>query len=128
MIRYGYHVNPSTHVSIMNNKPQTPCKRFKGKPLAYNEYWSPNLVNERSTMRSQSLAMANSTLTGTSLQDWKLVYLVLYKNITDNPDIMDVEFFSQLQRHLQKEAENNNVNPLDHEEWIKWLNDNDDKQ
>ena len=109
----------------MNDKPQTPCKRFKGKPLARNEYWSPNLVNERSTMRSQSLAMANSTLTGTSLQDWKLVYLVLYKNITDNPDIMDVEFFSQLQRHLQKEAENNNVNPLDHEEWIKWLNDND---
>ncbi len=25
-------------------KPQSPCKRFKGKPLGKNEYWSPNLV------------------------------------------------------------------------------------
>ena len=25
-------------------KPQSPCKRFKGKKLGKNEYWSPNLV------------------------------------------------------------------------------------
>ena len=25
-------------------RPQSPCKRFKGKPLGKNEYWSPNLV------------------------------------------------------------------------------------
>ena len=25
-------------------KPQSPCKRFKRKPLGKNEYWSPNLV------------------------------------------------------------------------------------
>ena len=25
-------------------KPQSACKRFKGKPLGKNEYWSPNLV------------------------------------------------------------------------------------
>ena len=25
-------------------KPQSPCKRFKGKPLGKDEYWSPNLV------------------------------------------------------------------------------------
>ena len=25
-------------------KPQSACKRFKGKKLGKNEYWSPNLV------------------------------------------------------------------------------------
>ena len=25
-------------------KPQSPCKRFKGKLLGKDEYWSPNLV------------------------------------------------------------------------------------
>ena len=25
-------------------KPQSPCKRFKGKKLGKYEYWSPNLV------------------------------------------------------------------------------------
>ena len=25
-------------------KPQSPCKRFKGKKLGKDEYWSPNLV------------------------------------------------------------------------------------
>ena len=29
---------------IAKIKPQSPCKRFKGKPLGKNEYWSPNLV------------------------------------------------------------------------------------
>ena len=64
--------------------------------------------------------------TQTSLKDWKLVYLVLYKNIGDNPELMDVEFFSQLQTILQKHAENQRINPLDHDEWIEWLNNNDD--
>jgi len=30
--------------SLFKIKPQSPCKRFKGKPLGKNEYWSPNLV------------------------------------------------------------------------------------
>ena len=64
--------------------------------------------------------------TRTSLKDWKLVYLVLYNNISDNPDLMDVEFFIQLQTILQKHAENQRINPLDHDEWIEWLNNNDD--
>ena len=25
-------------------RPQSPCKRFKGKKLGKDEYWSPNLV------------------------------------------------------------------------------------
>ena len=31
-------------MSKIKIKPQSPCKRFKGKKLGKNEYWSPNLV------------------------------------------------------------------------------------
>ena len=31
-------------MSKIKIKLQSPCKRFKGKPLGKNEYWSPNLV------------------------------------------------------------------------------------
>ena len=30
--------------SLFKIKPQSPCKRFKGKKLGKDEYWSPNLV------------------------------------------------------------------------------------
>jgi hypothetical protein len=29
--------------SLFKIKPQSPCKRFKGKKLGKDEYWSPNL-------------------------------------------------------------------------------------
>ena len=103
----------------MKPKPQSPCKRFKGKKLGKHEYWSPNLVNKQ---RSTIMAKTTRIFEAYNLQGWKLIYLVIYKNISDNPDLMDVDFFNDLQTYLQASAENNNVNPLDHEEWIKWLN------
>ena len=33
-----------TNENLKKIKPQSPCKRFKRKPLGKNEYWSPNLV------------------------------------------------------------------------------------
>ena len=30
-------------ISKFKIKPQSPCKRFKGKKLGKDEYWSPNL-------------------------------------------------------------------------------------
>jgi len=33
-----------TNENLKKIKPQSPCKRFKGKKLGKNEYWSPNLV------------------------------------------------------------------------------------
>ena len=36
--------NEEEKISKFKIKPQSPCKRFKGKPLGKNEYWSPNLV------------------------------------------------------------------------------------
>ena len=32
-----------TNENLKKIKPQSPCKRFKGKKLGKNEYWSPNL-------------------------------------------------------------------------------------
>ena len=36
--------NEEEKISKFKIKPQSPCKRFKGKRLGKNEYWSPNLV------------------------------------------------------------------------------------
>ena len=33
-----------TNENLIKIKPQSPCKRFKGKKLGKDEYWSPNLV------------------------------------------------------------------------------------
>ena len=33
-----------TNENLKKIKPQSPCKRFKGKKLGKDEYWSPNLV------------------------------------------------------------------------------------
>ena len=97
----------------MKPKPQSPCKRFKGKKLGKHEYWSPNLVNK--IQRSSTMRIFEAY----NLQGWKLIYVTL---IDGWETLMDVDFFNDLQSYLQTQAENNNVNPLDHEEWIKWLN------
>ena len=34
-------------MSKIKIKPQSPCKRFKGKPLGKNEYWSPNSLGRK---------------------------------------------------------------------------------
>ena len=36
--------NEEEKIAKFKIKPQSPCKRFKGKKLGKNEYWSPNLV------------------------------------------------------------------------------------
>ncbi len=36
--------NEEEKISKFKIKPQSPCKRFKGKKLGKDEYWSPNLV------------------------------------------------------------------------------------
>ena len=33
-----------TNENLKKIKPQSPCKRFKGKKLGKDEYWSPNLI------------------------------------------------------------------------------------
>ena len=36
--------NEEKKIDKFKIKPQSPCKRFKGKKLGKDEYWSPNLV------------------------------------------------------------------------------------
>jgi hypothetical protein len=36
--------NEEEKIAKFKIRPQSACKRFKGKPLGKNEYWSPNLV------------------------------------------------------------------------------------
>ena len=36
-----------TNENLKKIKPQSPCKRFKGKKLGKDEYWSPNLVMKK---------------------------------------------------------------------------------
>jgi hypothetical protein len=36
--------NEKEKIAKFKIKPQSPCKRFKGKKLGKDEYWSPNLV------------------------------------------------------------------------------------
>ena len=56
------------------------------------------------------------------LKEWKLIYLTLHKSVSDNWDVMDLEFFNDLQKYLQEKAEKIGLDPLDHDTWINWLN------
>ena len=41
--------NEEEKISKFKIKPQSPCKRFKGKKLGKDEYWSPNLFMSKKT-------------------------------------------------------------------------------
>ena len=56
------------------------------------------------------------------LKEWKLIYLMLHKSVSNNWNVMDLEFFNDLQKHLQEKAEKIGLDPLDHDTWINWLN------
>ncbi len=56
------------------------------------------------------------------LKEWKLIYLMLHKSVSNNWDVMDLEFFSDLQKYLQEKVEKIGLDPLDHDTWINWLN------
>jgi len=60
------------------------------------------------------------------LKSWKLIYLTLHKSISNNWDVMDLEFFNDLQKYLQGKAEKIGLDPLDHDTWTNWLNDSKD--
>ena len=56
------------------------------------------------------------------LKEWKLIYLTLHKSVSNNWDVMDLEFFNDLQKYLQSKAEKTGLDPLDHDTWTNWLN------
>lgn len=56
-----------------------------------------------------------------TLEDLKLIYRTLHRHLTDNVELMDSDFFTDLQRHLQKHALEQGVDVSDHGEWDSWL-------
>ena len=56
-----------------------------------------------------------------SLDDLKLVYRILHRNLNANPDIMDSEFLIELQNFLHEQARADGVDTSIHGDWDNWL-------
>jgi hypothetical protein len=57
-----------------------------------------------------------------NLKEWKLIYLSLMARTWHTPELLDCELLNDLQTYLQGKAESIDLDPLDHETWINWLN------
>ena len=55
------------------------------------------------------------------LEDLKLIYRVLHRHLAQHTELLDSDFFSDLQRHLQKNATAEGVDVSDHGAWDTWL-------
>ncbi len=56
-----------------------------------------------------------------SVNELKLVYRILHKNLTMHLELMDTDFLSDLQSLLQKKAVGDGVDIGDHGAWDAWL-------
>lgn len=56
-----------------------------------------------------------------TIEDLKLIYRTLHKNLSKNVELLDSDFFTDLQRHLQQQAQGENVDVSDHGQWDAWL-------
>ncbi|MCG8419675.1 MAG: hypothetical protein MJE77_17215 [Proteobacteria bacterium] len=55
------------------------------------------------------------------LNDMKLIYRVLQENMTKFPDLMECDFFDELQHFLQERAKAEGVGIADEGVWDSWL-------
>ena len=56
-----------------------------------------------------------------SLNELKLIYRILHKNLATNIELMDSDFLSDLQSLLQKKAVADGIDVGDHGAWDAWL-------
>ncbi len=56
-----------------------------------------------------------------SVNELKLVYRILHKNLATHTELMDADFLSDLQALLQKKAMADGVDIGDHGAWDAWL-------
>ena len=56
-----------------------------------------------------------------ALDDLKLVYRALHLQLLKQTDLLDCEFFSELQVFLQDQAKADGVDVGDHGRWDAWL-------
>ena len=55
------------------------------------------------------------------LTELKLIYSLLHLQIVEQPSLMDSDLLHDLQRFLQSQATQNNVDISAHSEWAAWL-------
>jgi hypothetical protein len=55
------------------------------------------------------------------INELKLIYRVLHANLMAHLELMDAEFFSDLQSYLQRRAGADGVDVADHGAWDAWL-------
>lgn len=56
-----------------------------------------------------------------TVEERKLIYRVLHKNLTSFPELMDSAFLADLQTDLQQQAQLAGVDISDHGQWDAWL-------
>ncbi len=55
--------------------------------------------------------------------DLKLIYVVLHRQLMDEMELLDSDFFTELQAWLQDHARHEGVDVSDHGQWDAWLKD-----
>ena len=55
------------------------------------------------------------------IDELKLVYQILHKNLLSNMELMDAEFMQAMQSWLQYRAGEDGVDVSDHAQWDAWL-------
>ena len=55
------------------------------------------------------------------IAELKLVYRVLHRHLLEHTELMDTDFFTDLQRWLQTVAGRQGVDVSDHSQWDAWL-------
>lgn len=64
---------------------------------------------------------ASETQMTVDLEELKLLYRALHASITNFPELLDSELFSQMQKMLQQAAFEDGVDVTDHGQWSDWL-------
>ena len=64
---------------------------------------------------------AMNRLAAFDASDLKMIYRTLHKSLMDNLDLMDSEFFTDLQTWLRTLAASEGVDTSDHSQWDAWL-------
>ena len=56
-----------------------------------------------------------------SQDDLKLIYRILHRHLGQHPELLDSQFFEDLQSQLHKRAGAEGVDVADHGAWDEWL-------
>lgn len=57
------------------------------------------------------------------LAELKVIYSLLHSQIMEQPALMDSDLLQDLQRFLQSQATQDNIDVSTHSEWAAWLNE-----